>query len=208
MNRTSTPSRSVLLPLIALMTLVLIGTGCSGVRGSLVETNVGDQTEEAVAESLAPEVLDDGSVAIGTTATSAPFAFTAPELFTGASVSGLELYNDAPMIVTFVSPTCPVCLTEGPEIANAAELYPDITYLVVHGGADTDSYRSFADEQGLYQENVIHVEDESGVLWERFGVVATPSTLLVDGEGRVTQSTGALELQGHEQAANNVLALA
>lgn len=200
--------RSALLPLIAIMAFALVGTACSGVRGSLVETGVREESEESVAASLAPEVQDDGSVAIGTASLAEPFAFTAPELFTGASVSGLELYTEAPMIVTFVSPTCPVCLTEGPEIAKAADLHPDITYLIIHGGADTDRYRSFADEQGLYQENVIHVEDEAGVLWSRFGVISTPSTLLIDGEGRVSQSTGALELQGHEQAANKVLGLA
>ena len=148
--------------LLLLIALALVGTGCSGVRGTLVESGVADTTTETLPEAWEPEeVLEsnsDGTVAIGDRASAEPFAFTAPELFTGSSVSGLELYDDAPMIVSFVSPSCPICVTEGPEIAFAADMHPDITYLVVHSGADTESYRSFAEEAGLYQElSLIHI---------------------------------------------------
>ncbi len=188
-----------------LLALVLLGTGCAGVRGELVESGMADEETDIDPTDIEPEMNEDGAIQIGDLALETPFGFTAPELFSGRSVSGAELYANAPMIMTFMSPTCAVCVNEAPELAAAAERNPDITYLVVHGGADTDSYRDFADERGLYQENVIHVEDTAGIIWERFSVISTPTTLMVDLEGRVTKSTGALEIQGQQRAADIVL---
>ena len=197
--------------LTLILALALVGTGCSGVRGNLVETGIADGSAETAYPNLAPAESTgsaDDSIATGDTASAEPFAFTAPDLFTGTTVTGLELYQEAPMIVSFVSPTCPVCVTEGPEIAFAADMHPDVTYLLIHSGADSESYRHYAETAGLYQENVIHVEDGSGVIWQRFNIVSTPSTLMVDVDGRVSQSTGALELQGHAKAADLVLGVA
>ncbi len=193
---------------LMLLCIIALGTtGCSAVRGELVET--GMTSAEASATSplvdLEPEANEDGIIEIGSLAISEPFAFTAPEIFSGAVVSGTELYYNSPMIVTFVSPTCAVCIVEGPEIAQSAEDNPEVTFLVIHSGDTNESYQDYADTLGLYQENVIHVEDENGVIWKRFGITSTPSSLLVDADGRVSQSKGALELQGQEKATEVVL---
>ena len=174
---------------------LLATTGCTAVRGDLVETGIGPVDTPLAVQADTTAAEEDASEA---------FNFSATELFSGTEISGADLYQNAPMIVTFVTPTCAVCRSEGPEVAAAAETNGDITYLIVHSGADAQSYEQYADETGLYQENLIHINDLGSALLQRFGVSSYPTSLLVGTDGTVRQSIGALELQGQAEAADVV----
>ena len=178
--------------------LSLLTTACSGVRGELEES--GRPVDDAPTELA----FEGDPEAAGLEGTQVNFAFRAPELYTGDMIEGAELFADAPMIMVFAVPSCDVCHIEGPKLARAAEIHPEINYVVVHSFGTTDEYLDYIDNAGLIQENVLHLVDGEGVLWERFGVVSQPSSVLVDADGLVTTSRGALGDDGLARAAAQV----
>lgn len=125
-----------------------------------------------------------------------PFVFFASELGTGEEIDGLDLYRGRPTLITFSVPTCPVCTAEAPMIAGAAEKYPDITFVIVHSQGTLNDYKEFADTADLTQDNVIHLVDQDMSLWRRFGVVQQPTSVLINAEGKVSQTRGALASEG------------
>ncbi len=135
------------------------------------------------------------------------FNFFAPELFSGAPVSGPDLYETGPVVVTFLSPTCPVSVAEAPSLAEAAELDPEITYVFVHTGADRAAYLEYVEYADLYQQNAIHIDDTDLTLWNRFDIQVQPSTVLVHTSGAVTVSTGGLDHEGLANAARLVMGI-
>lgn len=178
-------------------TLSLLTSACSGVRGELDES--GQVPEVAPVELAFEDVETEGLVGA-----QANFAFRAPELYTGQIVEGTELFSNAPLIVVFVQPSCDICHVEAPKLAYAAELHPEINYVMVHGFGTTDEFLEFNDGFDLSQENVIHLVDTEGVLWNRFGVTSQPSSVLVDIDGVVSTSRGALGDDGLARAAGQV----
>ncbi len=209
----------------ALVTFALLAgavmSGCAPQRGELVETGFsdGDRTEMAMVEveddgvtldssgsdsqmSDADNPADDGPV----DDQSELFAFAAPELYSGIMVDGRELYQDAPVIMSFVVPGCPVCVTEGPKLATAAIDTPDVNFVVVHSFGSYDEFVGYITSAELATENITHVVDIDGTLWERFGVTSQPSSILVDGEGVVTSFRGALGDDGLLRAISTVTA--
>ena len=93
-----------------------------------------------------------------------------------------------------------MCVAEAPEIARFAGENPDVAFVMVHTGGNQDEFRSFVTEAGLDAVPMVHLDDPDGGLWARFGVISQPTWVLVDGEGRVRQSVGALQEDGLERA--------
>ncbi len=178
---------------VAAAALLLAATGCSGVRGELVESGAEDD------ESSAELTFSDGSDRQATL-----FDFTAPDLYTGAPVDGNDMRDNAPLIMTFVVPSCPICVTEAPKLANAAEANPGVNFVVVHSFGEVDDFFEYTNAADLTHENTIHVVDVDGTLWERFGIEAQPSSILVDDAGRVSSTRGALGDDGLLRALGTV----
>jgi len=175
----------------ALFLLALTAIGCSGARGELVKSGFGDSDREDVELAMA-----DGMPATAP----AVFAFQAPDLYTGAMVDGADLYDNAPLIITFVVPSCAVCLVEGPKLAAAAEATAEVNYVVIHSHGAVEDYLAYNQQADLTQENVSHLVDTEAVLWARFGVSSQPSTVLVSGDGTVRSARGALGDDGLRRA--------
>lgn len=163
-------------------------------RGELVESGYVNADDEQIALTYADEGEPDQLL----------FAFTTSDLFTGDPVDGLELHADAPMIITFVVPSCSVCIGEAPKLAAAAEANPQVNFVMVHSFGTIDQFLAYTDNSDLSQENTVHIVDVDGALWERFGVVSQPSTVLVDHEGRVSSARGALGDDGLLRAVQTV----
>lgn len=185
--------------LFAALGLIALLSGCAEIRGERqtqgipTETTAVDIVDEADEESsatLISTVADDDSL----------FAFTGIELYGRSGVDGVELVQEVPMIMTFVVPSCSVCVLEGPEIAASAAANPDITYVVVHSAGSIEDYEAYVGATGLYFENIVHLDDSRGALWRRFGIAQQPTTFLVGSDGNITRSIGALELDGLEKA--------
>ncbi len=188
-----------------------IASGCSVNRGELVESNfVNAQkapTELAFIEEVDPQAAADDvldgyeRVSVEVDEPALPVLdFTAKDAFSDDDVSGLELHSAGPMIIAFVTPTCPVCVEEGPKLATSASLNPDLQYVIAHSGGTTEQYQDYADRTGLDSSNVTHLVDGQTELWSWFGVLAQPSYVLVNADGALLSSVGALQDHGLARA--------
>lgn len=184
--------------LIALLVLALLTSACGAVRGERVESGMSPQAVESATETL-PVQRDTGDATlVDEVEGNGAFAFTAFELSSRDPLFGEDLVRHGQTIVTFVVPSCPICVAEGPELARSASQNPDVTYVVVHSGGTAEDYQRYVETSGLALDNVVHVDDSPGVLWSRFGIIQQPSNILVDAGGGVSQSLGALGATGLE----------
>lgn len=195
-----------------LVTLALATAACGSLRGERTTIDVpepevqfvedidaGDDAETVAAPDERPVIdveTDDSGVG--------PFAFVAAEFETGETINGTDLHDSGLVLMGFSLPSCPVCHTEAPKIRAAALLNPDITYVVVHSGASETDIGDFVDEHELRADNIVHLIDPDRDLWIRFGVAVQPYYVLVDKDGTLAGSTGALGDHGLERAAERL----
>ena len=178
---------------------MVVLSSCSVLRGDMVESGFdGGDTREVVVQDV--EQLDS-TVALGDNPAAAAFDFQVIDLLDKATVQGSDLYANRSTIMTFVVPGCPVCVVEAPKIAAAAARHPEISYVMVHTGGSEVDYLDYVAAHGLDAANIVHLRDDRGDLWRRFNIVAQPSTLLLDREGSLSSSSGALGDDGLERAA-------
>lgn len=129
------------------------------------------------------------------------FDFVAEELYTGEPIDGSEILSNSPTLINFVDPNCPICVTEGPELAEAAGELTNVNIVVVHGFAQSAAYLSYVERSELHDESILHIVDNEGALSRRFGLTVTPATVLVDADGNVTVARGGLDAQDFRDAA-------
>lgn len=196
---------------VLLGALAVTTTACGSIRGERTVVDVpepevqfvddidADTADPAAAVEDRPviEVASD-DVGIG------PFAFTATEFETGDPVSGIALFEQGLVLMEFSLPSCPVCHTEAPKIRSSALLNPDVTYVVVHSGASDSEIAEFVDEHEMRADNIVHLLDPDRALWVRFGVAVQPYYVLVDTDGTLSGSTGALGDDGLERAVERI----
>lgn len=191
----------------------LLATGCSTIRGERTDVGFGgDSPSELAFEESSTEVApapttpavasaDPNAVHVSAeNRTAGPFAFTADALLSDDVIDGVDLYEDRPTIVTFVTPTCPICAVEGPFIAEAAAANPDVTIAIVHSQGTPTDHLAYVDRHELDLANIVHIDDPDMALWTRFNVISQPSSVLVASDGATTFSTGALGTNGFERA--------
>ena len=177
--------------LIALVLLLFVATSCGAVRGERVESGM-SPSDVATENSISVQRGLVDATYVDQVEGNGAFAFTAFEMSTRDPLFGADLVRDGQVVVTFVVPSCPVCIEVGPQLARSAAENPDVTFVVVHSGGSVEDYKAYVDSSGLTLDNVVHLDDSPGVLWARFGIVQQPSNILVDAEGGVSQSLGAL----------------
>lgn len=130
----------------------------------------------------------------------AVFQFTA-SLVDGGMVDGASLFDGTPQLLTFVQTTCPISDDERPNLAEAALRHPDVRFVVIHSGGSHADYVESIAASGLNAPNVINIDDSDLTIWNRFGVTASPSNVLVDHAGLLRSSQGALGDSGLDRAA-------
>ena len=180
--------------LIALLILMLVATGCGAVRGERVESGTAPQgvDDSRIEAAISAQPSAASTTLVDQVEGNGAFAFTAFELATGDPLFGADLVRHGRVVVTFVVPSCPICVREGPELARSASENPDVTYVVVHSGGTLEDYEVYVQSSGLTLDNVVHIDDSPSLLWSRFGNVHQPSNIVVNADGAVTQSLGAL----------------
>lgn len=212
--------------LVTVFAAIVLLSSCASIRGERIETGFGAPSTqlsepspypdlEADAEPYSPTIAAlpvaadpvSAPVAIGDSAERAAMAFdfTTQELYSGGAVDGAELLGQGAVIVTFVQPGCDISVDQGPSIAEAAQMYSEVIFVIIHSGGSGDQYISFAEGNNLVHENIVHLQDDRGALSQRFGIDAYPSTLLVDLDGRASTVTGAMSEDGLDQALDIVL---
>jgi thiol-disulfide isomerase/thioredoxin len=104
----------------------------------------------------------------------------------GATLAGRDI------ALWFWAPWCPTCNREAPTVASAAEaLDDDVDIIGVASRDDVSAMQAFVDEHGL--DDIVHLADGEGQVWQRFGVVAQPAWVFIDGEtGRAERVLGTI----------------
>ena len=192
--------------LIALLILMLVATGCGAVRGERVESGTAPQgvDDSRIEAAISAQPSAASTTLVDQVEGNGAFAFTAFELATGDPLFGADLVRHGRVVVTFVVPSCPICVAEGPELARSAAANLDVTYVVVHSGGTVEDYERYIESSGLLLDNVVHLDDSPGLLWLRFGIVQQPSNIFIDGDGGVSQSFGALGESGLERVVSEM----
>ena len=180
----------------ALVILCLVFTSCGDLRGERVTSGLSTGSGAVQRESAVAQWAPTDAIAVSHLAQSDAFEFSAVELTSGRALVGSDLVGDGPVVITFIVPRCPICVSEGPELGASAAGNPDITYVLVHSGGTGEAYENYVSSAGLTSSNVVHLDDSPGLLWARFGVVQQPTTVLIDVDGKVSQSLGALGRDG------------
>jgi len=117
-----------------------------------------------------------------TTAAGSLLAFTGTTLdgqpFDGTSLSG------KPAVLWFWAPWCPTCLQQAPGVRTAVEQYAGKVAIIGVAGLDkTEAMPEFVRLAKV--PNMIHLADEPGVIWKRFGVTAQSTFVLINAAGEV-----------------------
>jgi thiol-disulfide isomerase/thioredoxin len=130
----------------------------------------GDATDPAARD---PTVAAAGKADLGFAV-----ATLAGGTFDGQSLAG------KPALLWFWAPWCPTCVVEAPQVGQAAHDYQGrITVVGVAGLDTTEAMREFV---ALPQVgHIVHLADEQGVVWKRFGVTAQSTYVLLDASGHV-----------------------
>ena len=181
---------------ITLTLIALLAASCSSVRGEAQETNFGNDADTTLAFRTAQDepsgiMIGSASVTDEGVARDA-IDFTALDLLSGQDIDGVDLFGAGSVIATFVEPGCEFSGDQGALLAEAASVDESTTFVFIHSGATPEAFKGFAEEFGLLQSNVVHLDDGSRALSRRFGVNAYPSTLLIDGSGKMSSTHGAL----------------
>ena len=159
--------------------------------GVAVLAGVGGLVDAALGELSGGEGLISiaGGEPLGRSVDRAAPPFRAETLGGGAPL-GLADFRGKALLVNFWASWCAPCRREAPALERAWERYRGrgVRFLGISYRDDLDAARAFEEELGLTYPSVV---DPDGTIGALFGVVAMPSTFLVDPGGRIRyQLTG------------------
>ena len=103
----------------------------------------------------------------------------------GQSVA-LHSYRGKPLVINIWATWCPPCRREMPVLQQAQGEYPQVTFLFVNQGETPENVTTFLATTGLSLTHVLF--DGTGVLAQRVGSMALPTTLFYDADGRLIGS--------------------
>lgn len=118
----------------------------------------------------------------------AKLTFTAKTV-DGKSFNSKTLANKNPTVVWFWAPWCAICKNESAYITAAAEQYKDkVNFVGVGALGSREELAEFVGITGT--SNFTNLDDSSGKLWNRFGIVIQPTLLFIDAKGTITSKVG------------------
>lgn len=103
----------------------------------------------------------------------------------GQSVA-LHSYRGKPLVINIWATWCPPCRREMPVLQHAQGEYPHVTFLFVNQGETPENVSTFLATTGLSLTHVLF--DGTGILAQRVGSMALPTTLFYDANGRLIGS--------------------
>ncbi|RUO24048.1 peroxiredoxin [Aliidiomarina minuta] len=99
------------------------------------------------------------------------------------SVNLSQDFAGQPVVINLWASWCPPCVREMPLLEDAAAKWPEVAFLTINQGEDSELVENFLQEQGL---NLPHVLlDKNSEISDAIGSYALPTTLFFDSEGRL-----------------------
>ncbi len=122
------------------------------------------------------------------TTNKAKLTFTAKTV-DGKSFSSKVLANKKPTVIWFWAPWCAICKNESAYIVAAAEKYKGkVNFLGVGALGSGEEMADFVIHTGT--SIFTNLNDESGKIWNRFGVIIQPTLIFVDSKGKISSKVG------------------
>jgi len=107
----------------------------------------------------------------------------------GKNFSSKALANKKPTVLWFWAPWCAICKNESAFITTAAQQYKNkVNFVGVGALGSRDELVEFVGLTGT--SNFTNLDDSSGKLWNRFGVIIQPTLLFIDTKGNITTKVG------------------
>ena len=103
----------------------------------------------------------------------------------GRSVRFADFHGKV-VLIDFWATWCPPCRREMPVLQQAQGEYPQVTFLFVNQGETPENVSTFLATTGLSLTHVLF--DGTGLLAQRVGSMALPTTLFYDADGRLVGS--------------------
>lgn len=122
-------------------------------------------------------------------ANAAALDFTARRLG-GGTIDGTQLAG-GDVVLWMWAPWCPQCNREAAHVAEVAAAHgDDVTFVGIAGHDGDDAHRAFVDTHDL--DDLVHLVDDDGSLWARYGIDYQPAWVFVDDDGTTEVVAGGL----------------
>jgi thiol-disulfide isomerase/thioredoxin len=118
----------------------------------------------------------------------AKLTFTATAV-DGQAFNSKVLTGSKPSVLWFWAPWCAICQNESKDIVAAAAKYQGkVNFIGVGALGNKEEMAHFIETNGT--SNFTNIDDSSGKVWKRFGVILQPTLIFIDKNGTMTTKIG------------------
>ena len=110
-------------------------------------------------------------------------------LLNGSTYDVLDAGSEEPVLLKFWATWCVACLQEMPAYVELHERYNERVRFLAVNVAVSDPRDRVASTVDQYDLSMPVVYDESGDLWNRYGIIGTPTYVLLDSDGTILHRT-------------------
>jgi thiol-disulfide isomerase/thioredoxin len=108
---------------------------------------------------------------------------------TGTAFNSKILRGTTPSVIWFWAPWCAICANESADIVAAAKKYKGrVNFVGVGALGNQPELLDFVEKTGT--SAFPNIDDSSGAIWKRFGVVIQPTLIFVDRNGKISTKIG------------------
>jgi len=114
--------------------------------------------------------------------------FTAKTV-TGTAFNSKVLRGTTPSVMWFWAPWCAICMNESADLVAASQKYKGrVNFIGVGALGNQPELQDFVAKTGT--SAFPNIDDSSGAIWKRFGVVIQPTLIFIDKNGKITTKIG------------------
>ncbi|MGH3570637.1 MAG: protein disulfide oxidoreductase [Pseudonocardiaceae bacterium] len=117
--------------------------------------------------------------------------------FTATTIDGARFSEKSlagkPAVLWFWAPWCPICRSEAPGVAKAAQAGTGVTFVGVAARDQLPAMKQFV--ANYHMGSFTHLADLDGAVWQHFGITEQPAFAFIGANGAVDIVKGTLSEQ-------------